>query len=105
VFVLTQLGVDELVQATQLPFWQKGVDPVQVLVAQLVPEQNWRVLLLMQVGLEALVQATQAPREQTGDEPVQAALTQLPTLQCRLVVASEHSVAVPVQATHWPATQ
>ena len=104
-FVLTQLGVEELVQATQLPPWQNGVEPLQVLVAQLVPEQNWLVLLPMQVGLEVLVQATQVPAEQTGVEPVQAVLTQFPPLQWRLVVASEHSVGVPVQATHWPATQ
>lgn len=97
---MTQLGVDVLVQATQLPPWQKGVEPVQAPVVQLVPEQYCRVLLPMQVGLEALVQATHVPAEQTGVEPAQAALTQLPALQCRVVAASKHSVVVPVQATH-----
>jgi hypothetical protein len=81
--------------------------PLHVPEAQLVPEQYWRTLLPMQVGLDALVQATQVPVvvSQTGVTPVQDVLTQLPALQRRLVVALEHSVVVPVQATHWPETQ
>jgi hypothetical protein len=79
---------------------------VQVLVAQVVPEQYWRVLLAMQVGLDVLVQTTQVPVvvSQTGVEPVQVVVTQLPPLQRRLLPL-KHSVVVPVQATHWPETQ
>ena len=81
--VLTQVGADELVQATQTPFWQYGVEPLHVWVAQLLLEQYWRTLLPMQVTAEVLVQATQAPPEQYGYEPVHWVVTQLPALQVR----------------------
>ena len=74
-------------------------------VVQVLPEQYRRTLLLVQVGADALVQATQAPPEQTGVEPAHVVVTQLPLLQRRAVVASAHSVVVPVQATHCPDTQ